>query len=591
MDGNESDGKHKSPSSEVPLNSKTPNEDRSLLVQTQTSFDDQEELSMGISTSNYPSSTYASGCRIIINEVAMGNSENSNSFIEHTRVCPRGAQLPKSVSLSGLMEVVLEAGDSINQVLVAHFKGRGLRRILEPRVASTGRKDVSRLYFVISSESVVSDMKFKDADTIPEFFNGLPMAEERTFCIVLLKVHHSSKYCPLKLNKVGESLISTPLSDDGINFIRKNVQDVFIIGAPCSEDKCGFFFSLIKNRESVIGDGNQHLPIPDVPRENQNKPYLGLSRCTSSSLPMQMASFQVTIPTPQAQNNCNTRSFTHPFSLIGQPLQSTAQKLIINAKSFMDKYEHDGSLLQGSTVDKTATILGLGTVSVYQTLQNYKVNQIVTPGHKRIHPTPVLDQFDQFRIEHLNNVIQAFYQQNLAPTLDMVYKKLIQDVREEENGRILRGEDVTVFKCSKWSLRKIIRQLGFRFKTINKRAVILLRMDIVARRWEYLTIMKQNRESPNPKCVIYTGKKTPAILNLHSKIFHSTIDFLNSIMYVSDETWIDPFARTGKGWVVNKPKTFEEEALYSFKSPKVGRGPRVIILHAGTAFFLVNNEA
>lgn len=44
---------------------------------------------------------------------------------------------------------------------------------------------------------------------------------------------------------------------------------------------------------------------------------------------------------------------------------------------------------------------------------------------------------------------------------------------------------------------------------------------------------------------------------------------------------MDPFARTGKAWVLRNPKTFKEAAEFSFKTPKINRGPRVIILHAG----------
>ncbi len=49
----------------------------------------------------------------------------------------------------------------------------------------------------------------------------------------------------------------------------------------------------------------------------------------------------------------------------------------------------------------------------------------------------------------------------------------------------------------------------------------------------------------------------------------------------SDETWVDSYARTGKGWVINSPKSFHEAALYSFQNPKISRGPRIIVMHAG----------
>lgn len=65
--------------------------------------------------------------------------------------------------------------------------------------------------------------------------------------------------------------------------------------------------------------------------------------------------------------------------MTGVPLQSTAQKLIVNTKSFFDQYAQDPTLLDGTSVEKAASVLGINRVSVYQTLHNYKNNAIHTP--------------------------------------------------------------------------------------------------------------------------------------------------------------------------------------------------------------------
>jgi len=97
-----------------------------------------------------------------------------------------------------------------------------------------------------------------------------------------------------------------------------------------------------------------------------------------------------------------------------------------------------------------------------------------------------------------------------------------------------------------------LRKIGFRFGRINNRDVILQRSDIVAKRFEYLKAIRENRRSLNPKPIIYT-----------------------------DETWIDPYSRTGKAWTLHKAVNYRERSVYSYQKNKCGRGPRIIVLHAG----------
>ncbi|OXA41305.1 Capsid protein VP1, partial [Folsomia candida] len=198
----------------------------------------------GASTSNsptdYPLAPYKSGCRIIINEVAMQNSENRNSFIEHKRICPQGAYQPKSTSLSGFIEVVLEAGHTINLVMLANFKNYALSSVIEPHGGTgTGPRDVRRFYFVVGNEEIGSDMKYTETQRATDFENGMPSAQDKTYCVVLLKTHHLTSVPELDLEKIGDSYTPTPLSDEAMTFIQDYVQDVLIIGPPCSEDLCG----------------------------------------------------------------------------------------------------------------------------------------------------------------------------------------------------------------------------------------------------------------------------------------------------------------------------------------------------------------
>ena len=456
----------------------------------------------------YPNAPWDTGCRLLINEVATRNTINQFSFVEHIRLCPKSTRQPKSFALNGFVELVLVSGPAIRQILYSDWTNKALTRVSESSLQKTGPKNVFNVYFVTGSSAEISDSLFSDAHISAEMQQGLPSANDVTHCIVLLYFEKKSRtrMLELDLTKLANTFLSTELSDAQMRLIKKHVQDVFIVGQPCFSDECGFFFDLLAVRDGVMGEGGFLLPIPEVELE-QGKPYKSHSRCTNNYFPMQFSSYVVANPTPKVRNECPQIVHKPPFSFQGIPIQSTAQKLIVNAKFFMDKFELDTTLLTGSVVEKTATILGVNSGSVKQAVGNYKSNSIKTPGKRRIRPTPVMDQFDAFRMDHIKRIIQNFYKENRAPTLDLLYNKLISDVREEEEARVQKGETVTVFKCSKWSLRKMIRQLGFRFSTIDKRAVILMRPDIVAKRYPFLLELKRNRESPNPKCVIYTGNQ------------------------------------------------------------------------------------
>ncbi|XP_035716534.1 uncharacterized protein LOC110841924 isoform X1 [Folsomia candida] len=476
-------------------------------------------------------------------------------------VFAQGARPPKTNSLNGFVEIILVGGMTIHQVMYASFQNKIFSIIQEKQ---TTQRKIKNFYFVLGSKQVAPDMLFSDSQITSDHLEGILPAESLTYCIILLHFGHNQgqfhqavqsfsliQNVPPGSDTVG--YLPTPINDEKMNLINEFIQDVLIVGPPCPDSECGYFYSLLRAKEQVLGEGEMRIPLSDVPRRNDGtKPYLSLSRCSPTSFPMQQLAFEIEKATPKAKNDCKQPNTKLPFQLLGVSLQATAQKLIVNAKVFFDSNQVQCEILTGNSVTKTSQILGIGERTVYQTMENYKTNSIKTPGKKRIRPTPVMDQFDDFRTEHVKRIIHQFYANNQAPTMHNVYTKLMEEVKEEEDGRIARGETLTAFKCSKWTLRKLIKQLGFRFKTVDKRAVILMRSDIVQKRYEYLSVMIKNRQSENPKCVVYT-----------------------------DETWVDSYARTGKGWVINSPKSFHEAALYSFQNPKISRGPRIIVMHAG----------
>lgn len=111
------------------------------------------------------------------------------------------------------------------------------------------------------------------------------------------------------------------------------------------------------------------------------------------------------------------------------------------------------------------------------------------------------------------------------------------------------------FPGSKQTLRRTLKEMGFKYGRLNEREYVMQRPDIVAHRAKFLKIMRKNRQSTNPLPVIYL-----------------------------DETWFDCNDTIEKSWFKPNLKTPEERIQYSTrKGTHVGKGGRIIIVHAGGA--------
>ena len=110
---------------------------------------------------------------------------------------------------------------------------------------------------------------------------------------------------------------------------------------------------------------------------------------------MQIDSFQAADPTPKRTNICPQPTFLLPFSFKGVALQSTAQKLIINLITFIDKLADNQAVWVGSSMHKAGIALGIDYKTVLKVKGNWEKNEIKTPGKKRpASVLPVLSQFD-----------------------------------------------------------------------------------------------------------------------------------------------------------------------------------------------------
>ncbi|MGH9701240.1 MAG: transposase [Candidatus Acidiferrales bacterium] len=125
--------------------------------------------------------------------------------------------------------------------------------------------------------------------------------------------------------------------------------------------------------------------------------------------------------------------------------------------------------------------------------------------------------------------IYSMYEDQLVPTLDRIKLRLVQDD--------------TNIHCSRTTLYRIILEMGFRFRKIDKRQVVMESQRLRILRHVFLEQIKKHRTQNRP------------------------------IVYL-DETWFDTHDTVSKGWVDCSTKC-------QTKAPS-NKGKRITILHAGS---------
>lgn len=156
----------------------------------------------------------------------------------------------------------------------------------------------------------------------------------------------------------------------------------------------------------------------------------------------------------------------------------------------------------------------------------------VTPGKKRPRKSPK-SGLDSFSETAVRNHIYAYYKRRELPTI----RKLLNSLKESD-----------IFDGSRFTLWKIIKNLGFKWRKINNRKFLMERNDVVNWRCNFLREMRE-------------------------------ID-VKKIVYL-DETWINAGHTVAKCW--------DDDTLQSSRKEPTGRGQRVIIIHAGTSAGFVPN--
>uniref|UniRef100_A0A6P7H1A1 Uncharacterized protein LOC114349106 n=1 Tax=Diabrotica virgifera virgifera TaxID=50390 RepID=A0A6P7H1A1_DIAVI len=129
----------------------------------------------------------------------------------------------------------------------------------------------------------------------------------------------------------------------------------------------------------------------------------------------------------------------------------------------------------------------------------------------------------------LRNLVYEEYKQNVIPTIDIIYTKLIAMGRS----------------CPKTTLRRRLKKLGFKYKIVDKRVAIMESKRIVHWRLDYLEKIQEYRDQQRT-------------------------------IYYLDETWYDTHDTASKGWTDGSRRC-------QLKDIPPNKGSQMIIVHCGSA--------
>lgn len=223
--------------------------------------------------------------------------------------------------------------------------------------------------------------------------------------------------------------------------------------------------------------------------------------------------------------------------LNGKVVHSQTREVVYNVLNFMDSEAKNGEVLipLRKVQERTASATGVGLRTIRKiknegeklTSAATSPSTFSTPNKKRNCKKPVtgLDNFDECAVRR---IVHNFYKtEKCVPTVETLREKLKEDLN---------------YEGGKTSLRKILRNLGFRWrKTKTNRKILIEKHDIRETRISFLRNIAKYRKEGRP------------------------------IVYM-DETYILSSHVTGNSW--------NDDTNEGLHQP-ISKGERLIIVHAG----------
>ena len=230
----------------------------------------------------------------------------------------------------------------------------------------------------------------------------------------------------------------------------------------------------------------------------------------------------------------------------GSALSEKEKLLIVNVYCYFRREIPD--LCKEDIVQKTADATGVSKSTIYR-IKKEKLRGDVQGGRRKVleQKKPSTQHFEEWVGCLIRNKIHRdYFAENKLPTL----RKLHAAIRV----------DPSIPNVSLSTLHRILRKIGFIYRSRKRNSVLLERPDITEWRHRYLrSIRKHRREN---RSIIYT-----------------------------DETWMNAGHVTSKIWidtqVESRRQAFNTGLTTGLKGP-TGKGSRLIITHAGSKDGFVN---
>ena len=191
----------------------------------------------------------------------------------------------------------------------------------------------------------------------------------------------------------------------------------------------------------------------------------------------------------------------------------------------------------GDVTFRVSKMTGVGVSTVKRIVAEFKKDEKLTEPKKRATWKGVSSSVDEFDEASLRRMIHGMYTNAEHVTLNTILSR----VREEL--------DITI---SRSCLRKIILRIGFRFRKVDNRKILMEKPAVVAARARFLRRMRQIRVTNPRRPIIYL-----------------------------DETWYNQYDCLNKAWL--------DDGEVTGRKPSVGKGKRMIIVHAGSCEGFVPN--
>jgi transposase len=223
----------------------------------------------------------------------------------------------------------------------------------------------------------------------------------------------------------------------------------------------------------------------------------------------------------------------------GSALSEKEKLVIINVYCYFRR--ENPKLRKEDVVQRTADATGVSQSTIYR-IKKEKNQGKVQDGRRNVkNKKPSTQHFEEWVGSLIRNKIHRdFFSENRLPTL----RKLHAAVRA----------DPTIPTVSLSTLHRILRRIGFIYRSRKRNSVLLERPDITEWRHRYLRSIRKHRR--DNRSIIFT-----------------------------DETWVNAGHATSKVWedtqVESRRQAFTAGLSTGLKGPS-GKGSRLIVTHAGS---------